>query len=142
MRKILFFITTLLLTLPLAAQQPASNRQQGRQYIAQQISQYVTLFSLNEQQAQQFDALYKAYNKKMRAVHDLYQKEQVAGATLTEEQVEQRILDNFAQSRAILDVREQYYKQFRQILTPSQINKIFEDEKARRAQVRKKTANG
>lgn len=142
MRKILFFITTLLLTLPLAAQQPASNRQQGRQYIAQQISQYVTLFSLNEQQAQQFDALYKAYNKKMRAVHDLYQKEQVAGATLTEEQVEQRILDNFAQSRAILDVREQYYKQFRQILTPSQINKIFEDEKARRAQIRKKTANG
>lgn len=139
MRKILFFITTLLLTLPLAAQQPASNRQQGKQYIAQQISQYVSLFSLNEQQAQQFDALYKAYNKKMRAVHDLYQKEPVAeGTALTEEQVEQRILDNFAQSRAILDVREQYYKQFRQILTPSQINKIFEDEKARRAQVRKK----
>lgn len=139
MRKIFILITALLLTLPLAAQQSASGRLQGRQYIAQQISQYVTLFSLNEQQAQQFDALYKAYNKKMRAIHDLYQKEPVAeGTVLTEEQVEQRILDNFAQSRAILDVREQYYKQFRQILTPSQINKIFEDEKARRAQVRKK----
>ena len=137
MRKIFIFFTVLWFTLPLAAQQPASNRQQGKQYIAQQISQYVSLFSLNEQQAQQFDALYKAYNKKMRAVHDLYQKEQVAGATLTEEQVEQRILDNFAQSRAILDVRELYYKQFRHILTPSQINKIFEDEKARRAQIRK-----
>jgi Spy/CpxP family protein refolding chaperone len=139
MRKILFFITVLWFTLPLTAQQPASNRQQGKQYIAQQISQYVSLFSLNEQQAQQFDALYKAYNKKMRAVHDLYQKEPVAeGTALTEDQVEQRILDNFAQSRAILDVREQYYKQFRQILTPSQINKIFEDEKARRAQIRNK----
>jgi len=139
MRKILFFITALLLAFPLTAQQPASNRQQGKQYIAQQISQYVSLFSLNEQQAQQFDALYKAYNKKMRAVHDLYQKEPVAeGTALTEDQVEQRILDNFAQSRAILDVREQYYKQFRQILTPSQINKIFEDEKARRAQIRNK----
>ena len=138
MRKIFILITALLLTLPLATQQSASGRQQGRQYIAQQISQYVSLFSLNEQQAQQFDALYKAYNKKMRAVHDLYQKEPVAeGTAMTEEQVEQRILDNFAQSRAILDVREQYYKQFRQILTPSQINKIFEDEKARRAQIRK-----
>ena len=138
MRKIFILITALLLTLPLATQQSASGRQQGRQYIAQQISQYVSLFSLNEQQAQQFDALYNAYNKKMRAVHDLYQKEPVAeGTAMTEEQVEQRILDNFAQSRAILDVREQYYKQFRQILTPSQINKIFEDEKARRAQIRK-----
>jgi len=143
MRKIFILIAALLLTFPVAAQQRASNRQQGMQYIAQQISQYVTLFSLNEQQAQQFDALYKAYNKKMRAVHDLYHKEPVAeGTALTEEQVEQRILDNFAQSRAILDVREQYYKLFRQILTPSQINKIFEDEKARRAQIRKKTANG
>lgn len=139
MRKIFILITALLLTLPLAAQQSASGRLQGRQYIAQQISQYVSLFSLNEQQAQQFDALYKAYNKKMRAVHDLYQKESVAeGTAMTEEQVEQRILDSFAQSRAILDVREQYYKQFRQILTPSQINKIFEDEKARRAHVRRK----
>lgn len=138
MRKIFIFFTVLWFTLPLAAQQPASNRQQGKQYIAQQISQYVSLFSLNEQQAQQLDALYKAYNKKMRAVHDLYQKETVAeGTAMTEEQVEQRIMDNFAQSRAILDVREQYYKQFRQILTPSQINKIFEDEKARRAQIRK-----
>lgn len=136
MRKILFIALALLLTISISAQQPA-NRQNGKARIAQQISQYVSLFSLNEQQAQQFDALYKAYNKKMRAVHDLYQKEPVAeGTALTEEQVEQRILDNFAQSRAILDVREQYYKQFRQILTPSQINKIFEDEKARRAEMR------
>ena len=137
MRKILFIATALLLTLSLAAQQPTPGRQQGMQYIAQQISQYVSLFSLNEQQAQQFDALYKAYNKQMRAVHDLYQKEQAAGTTLTEEQVEQRILDNFAQSRAILDVRERYYKQFRQILTPTQVNQIFEDEKARRAQMKR-----
>ena len=138
MRKIFILITVLWFTLPLTAQQHLSNRQQGMQYIVQQISQYVSLFSLNEQQAQQFDELYKAYNKKMRAVHDLYQKEPVAeGTALTEEQVEQRILDNFAQSRAILDVRELYYRQFRQILTPSQINKIFEDEKVRRAQIRK-----
>ena len=56
---------------------------------------------------------------------------------MTDEQVEKRILDNFAQSRAILDVREEYYKEFRKILTPSQINQIYEDEKARRAQMRR-----
>ena len=74
----------------------------------------------------------------MRAIHDQYRQEKTAeGSTLTDEQIEQRILDNFAQSRAILDAREQYYKEFRKILTPTQINRIFEDEKARRAQMRR-----
>jgi CRISPR/Cas system CSM-associated protein Csm2 small subunit len=74
----------------------------------------------------------------MRAVHDLYHQPRPAeGTTLTDEQVEKRILDNFAQSRAILDVREQYYNEFRKILTPTQINRIFEDEKARRAQIKR-----
>ncbi len=74
----------------------------------------------------------------MRAIHDQYRHERTAeGTTLTDEQIEQRILDNFAQSRAILDAREQYYKEFRKFLTPSQINQIFEDEKARRAQMRR-----
>ena len=74
----------------------------------------------------------------MRAIHDQYRHERTAeGSTLTDEQVEKRILDNFAQSRAILDVREHYYKEFRKILTPTQVNQIFEDEKARRAQMKR-----
>lgn len=137
MRKILFIALALLLTISISAQQPA-NRQDGKARIEQQVRQYSAAFSLNEQQAQQFGTLYKAYCKKMRAIHDLYQHERPAdGTEATEEQVEHRILDNFAQSRAILDVREQYYKEFRKILTPSQINQIYEDEKARRAQIRK-----
>lgn len=136
MRKILFIVFSLLLTVSVSAQQPA-DRQDGKARIEQHVRQYTTAFSLNEQQAQQFSTLYKAYSKKMRAIHDLYQYDQPAtGAEPTDEQIEQRILDNFAQSRAILDVREQYYREFRKILTPKQINRIFEDEKARRAQIR------
>lgn len=142
MRKMIIIAMTLLMAISLHAQQPA-NRQQAMQRIEQQVRHYSEVFALSEEQVQQFGTLYKAYNKQMRAIHDQYRHERTAQVTtLTDEQIEQRILDNFAQSRAILDVREQYYKQFRQILTPSQINKIFEDEKARRAQIRKKTANG
>ena len=126
----------MLLTLgTVSAQQPSG--QNGKERIEQQVRQYTAAFSLNEAQAQQFSALYKEYSKKMHAIHVLYRHERPAeGTTLTDEQVEKRIQDNFAQSRAILDVREQYYKEFRKILTPSQINKIFEDEKARRAEMR------
>lgn len=109
----------------------------GKAHAMEQAKAYVTEFGLNEQQAKQFTETYHAYNKKLHAIHQLYRHERPAeGTTLTDEQVEKRIQDNFAQSRAILDVREQYYKEFRKILTPSQINKIFEDEKARRAEKR------
>ena len=128
---------TMLMALNLHAQQPA-NRQQAMQRIEQQVRHYSEAFALSEEQAQQFATLYKAYNKQMCAIHDQYRHERTAeGTTLTDEQIEQRILDNFAQSRAILDAREQYYKEFRKILTASQINQIFEDEKARRAQMRR-----
>ena len=128
---------TMLMAISLHAQQPA-NRQQAMQRIEQQVRHYSEVFELNEEQAQQFATLYKAFNKQMRVIHDQYRHERTAeGTTLTDEQIEQRILDNFAQSRAILDVREQYYKEFRKLLTPSQINQIFEDEKARRAQMRR-----
>jgi hypothetical protein len=124
---------TLLMAVSLHAQQPA-NRQQAMQRIEQQVRHYSEAFTLSEEQAQLFATLYKAYNKQMRAIHDQYRHERTAeGTTLTDEQIEQRIFDNFEQSRAILDTREQYYKEFRKVLSPSQINQIFEDEKARRA---------
>ena len=137
MKRILLIAWVVLFaTDTMMAQQPAT-KPDGKARIEQQVRQYTTAFSLNEQQAQQFGTLYKAYSKKMKAIHDLYQHEQPAtGTEPTDEQIEQRILDNFAQSRAILDVREQYYKEFRKILTPKQINRIFEDEKARRSQIR------
>ena len=137
MKRMVFVMMALMLTFGMvSAQQP--NGQNGKERIEQQVRQYTAAFSLNEAQAQQFDALYKEYTKQMRAIHDLYRQPKPAeGVTLTDEQVEKRILDNFAQSRAILDVREQYYKEFRKILTPTQINQIFEDEKARRAQMRR-----
>lgn len=127
----------LMLTLGTVSAQHSSG-QNGKERIEQQVQHYITVFSLSEVQAQQFGALYKEYSKKMHAIHVLYRHERPAeGTTLTDEEIEKRILDNFAQSRAILDVREEYYKSFRKILTPSQINQIFEDEKARRAQMRR-----
>ena len=139
MKRMLLFMMALMLMLgTVSAQQSNANAQNGKERIEQQVRHYTAVFALNEAQAQQFTTLYREYCKKMRAIHDsYYQPRPSDGATLTDEQLEKRILDNFAQSRAILDVREQYYKQFRQILTPTQVNQIFEDEKARRAQMKR-----
>ena len=109
MRKMIIIAMTMLMALNLHAQQPA-NRQQAMQRIEQQVRHYSEVFELNEEQAQQFGTLYKAYNKQMRAIHDLYYQPRPAeGTTLTDEQIEQRILDNFAQSRLPGDTVGQFF---------------------------------
>ena len=44
--------------------------------------------------------------------------------------MEQQIEARFAQSRKILDIRERYYKEFRKMLSPKQIMKIYQTEKS------------
>ena len=48
-----------------------------------------------------------------------------------------QIKDQFAQSRKILDVREKYYNEFRKILSPKQIMKIYQTEKSNANKFRK-----
>lgn len=136
MKKLFSLVLVLFVTVSMFSQQ--QSERQGKERIEMQVRQYITSFSLNETDAEQFSALYKAYCKELYGILRQYQKERPQeGQPLTDEQIEKRILDNFAQSRAILDVREKYYKEFRTLLSPSQINTIFEDEKLRRSQIRK-----
>ncbi len=113
------------------AQQPTD----GKTRIEQQIRHYIALFELNQTEAQQFDELYKAYSKQLYSIRTRYRNEQ-DNPTPSDDELEQLILNNFAFSREILNAREQYYHLFRKILTPSQINTIFEDEKSRRNKIR------
>lgn len=86
---------------------------------------FVILRVINEKDALEFDALYKEYSKQLRIIQNKMRQYYSSPAdSLTDEQIEQRILDNFTNSRAILDVREQYYHRFRTILSPTQINVI------------------
>ena len=47
----------------------------------------------------------------------------------TDAEVEQAIKARFAQSRKILDIREEYYNEFRKFLSPKQIQKMYNMEK-------------
>jgi len=74
--------------------------------------------------------MYMQYAKKMMEVKKLYPTTKVENPT--EEQLEQEILAKYNRQRALLDVRLDYYHRLRKVLTPSQIQKIYEDEKARK----------
>ncbi|MBR3565561.1 MAG: hypothetical protein IKN91_04415 [Paludibacteraceae bacterium] len=126
-----------------AQSQPAqrSEQQGNNERALQMANHYVQKFALNEDEAEQFIEIYIEYNKKLHAVSVLYRHESPKEGAMSDADIEERILNNFAQSRAILYVREKYYKEFRSVLTPSQINMIFEDEKARRAKLRERQSN-
>ncbi len=46
----------------------------------------------------------------------------------TDEEIEAHILARFAMSRAIVDVREKYYHEFRRFMSPQQIEMLYEIE--------------
>lgn len=140
MKKQILFLSVILLSLVgcISAQQGPKGQPNGQAKVEQQAKHYVELFALDETKAAQFTEMYRAYTKRMHAIRVKYHKDPPQpGTTLSDSELEKRILDNFAQSRSILNVREEYYKKFRSILSPSQINTIFEDEKARRSQTRR-----
>ena len=118
-------------------EQAEQKRPDGKAHAMEQAKRYVELFALDEKQAAKFTEMYHSYNKILHSIRLQYRHERPAeGVEPTDEQVEKRMLDQFAQSRAILDVREEYYKHFRTILTAKQVQKIFEDEKFRRDEMR------
>ena len=133
MKRFIIILSALLLVGYVSAQSADSERAKGKERVEQQVRHYIALFSLSEEDAQAFSDLYKEYTKKMYAIHVLYKQNDNDNGPLTDEQIDRQLLNNFAQSRAILDVREQFYRKFRKVLTPSQINTILEDERARRA---------
>ena len=44
----------------------------------------------------------------------------------TEQEIEQDIKNRFARQRAVLDVEEKYYDEFRSVLNPRQIEKVYQ----------------
>ena len=105
----------------------------GKKQLMGQAKLYVQTFNLAGEDSAKFVNTFQAYNKQLRAIRLQYKPEKPAeGQEMTEEQVEKRMYDSFEQSRAILETREHFYKEFRKILTPKQVSRIFKDEQARR----------
>lgn len=94
--------------------------------------QMVESLALDDETAAKFMPVYKAYLEELRACRGPRMRPEGKPGErkeLTDEEVEKRILDSFAQMRKILDVKEKYYKEFRKMLSPKQIQKIYQRER-------------
>lgn len=102
---------------------------------------------LDEATAGQFTKIYAEYHEAMRKVRMQYRFEQPKQGevkegeerpALSDEQIEKNILNRFAMSRAILDIREQYYPRFREVLTPRQIEQLYRLEQRQGERIRQR----
>jgi len=139
-----FFIAMLALTMSIGMMAQTDANKAARKVAHQQQLQelttgYVQSFNLSGEKAEQFAQTFMAYNKKMMEVKKLYPTTKVENPT--EEQLEQEILAKYNRQRALLDVRLDYYHRLRKVLTPSQIQKIYEDEKARKEKLQQLQGN-
>ena len=117
------------------------------QMIQRQANQMVTTLMLDDATAAKFTPVYEKYLKDLSECRMMNRRERPrnnnAEATpatkpvLTDAEIEKQIKDQFAQSRKILDIREKYYNEFRKILSPKQIAKIYQTEKSNANKFRK-----
>ena len=113
-------------------QRPKFNPEKMVQHQAEAMANKM---QLDDAQTGKFIETYKEYLKEMHGVYkqNAPQKGFKRGGEQqvrkTDAEVEQEILNQFAMSRSIIDVREKYYKKFRTFLNPRQIKMIYANER-------------
>lgn len=131
--KHLLIIATLLVTAigitPAMAQKDEAKRFEHK---AEHMSQ---ILRLDDATATRFQTIYNQYRQEMRTARQTHARirplknKGEAPARLTDEQVKKNIENSFALSQSILDIRKKYYKEYLKILTPRQIERLYDLEK-------------
>lgn len=131
MKHFLLILTLLIASLgttPAIAQKYHKGPEQRAAHMSQ-------ILGLDDATSVRFSALYEQYRQEMRATHQKYRrikpakKKDGGPVRLTDEQVKKNIETSFALSQSILDIRKKYYREFLKIITPRQIERLYELEK-------------
>lgn len=131
------------------AKKQERKRPTQEQMLQMQCNQIIKSLALDDATAAKFAPVYKKYMEEMRAVHKMGQPQKAERKADGDKTAENKNVDNrlapkplptdaeveagikarFAQSRKMLDVRENYYNEFRKFLSPKQIQKMYSLEK-------------
>ena len=115
--------------------------------VSKEAALYVESLNLKGDDAQKFTKLYIEYRRK---IHNAVEKNRPPYkdeySKLSDDQNDKNIRSRFASSRAILEIREQYYPKFLKIITPTQYEKFTKleqrlFEKSKHEHQRRKSSN-
>jgi hypothetical protein len=141
MKKYVFLVMTAVLLIGNQLSADAQNVQgtKVKQHLSieqiqqKQCNQMVQNLMLDDNTAAKFTPLYLQYLNDMMQCRKMNYKKRTSNGTansvMTDAEVEKNIENRFAQSRKILEIRENYYNKFRKILSPKQIMRMYQTEK-------------
>ena len=119
--RLLLFILSLLLAIPMAAQRPHDGNVQARFFEAK-ASEMCAKLLLSPEQKEKFLPIYKAYDAEMRAVRTKYRVDR--NCTDSMERTKMR-LTRQAKSQ---ELRLKYVDKFSKVLTAEQVEKFYKTE--------------
>jgi hypothetical protein len=116
--------------------QPKAGRQglTAEQIQKRQCDQMVNALMLDDATSAKFVPIYEQYLNDMKNCRKMGRTAKGAqyrnnNQNMTDAEIDQMIRDRFKQSRKMLDIRESYYSQFRKVLTPKQMLKMYGTER-------------
>jgi len=133
---ILLGILTLLLHLNASSQNVGRFPLIRERIVQAKLREIKLKLNMDQEKLEQFRPIYEKYNLEMSDI-DLFKLGKlmkVEPDSLTAEEADQLIVNQLKSARRIIDIREHYYKEFRTVLTPQQIVKVYQTE----AEMRKK----
>lgn len=155
MKKILMIVLAAGLAANMAMAQPQRPSKEEMQ--KRQCERMVKELALDNSTAQAFTDIYTRYQAEVNAINEKYpqpkmtlpdgqrpdrkgkgkMKDAAAPDTQdrqlpTDAEIEKQIKDGFAREKALLNAKEKYYNEFRKVLTPQQIQKMYRMQNAQR----------
>lgn len=122
MKKYLLILCCLCGFIAISSAQVPTERMKAIHMAAVRIADRI---GVQEPVRSQFIQLYQAFKKESAVIMSV----NPSGSGNTEDDIEAKIYSDFEKSERILSLRKAYYEKFRAILSPSQIQSMYDMEK-------------
>lgn len=128
--SLLLLFLTVSITVGAAGRNDRPKHHRMRLSATEQASQLASAMKLTDAVSAKFIPLYINYCGEINAIFKKYPVTIPSeGTKLTDAQLRKNNDNRFAIARAILEIREKYYKKYTKILTPTQIDILYRTEK-------------
>ena len=132
----LLFVITLLVSLNVESQNPDRFPKLRERITQAKLRELKTSLKLDQDRFDRFQPIYLKYEREISGVNfrNLAKFTKVDADSLSTEEADQLILNQLEAAKKLIFIREKYSKEFRTVLTPQQIIKLYQTE----AELRKK----
>ena len=132
----LLFVLTLLVSLTAESQNPERFPLLRERMVQAKLREIKLNLKLNQAKFEEFRPIYLKYEREVSGVNfrNLAKLTKVDADSLSTEEADQLIVNQLEAAKKLISIREKYYKEFRTVLAPQQIIKLYQTE----AELRKK----